>query len=76
MKKSRRVWSTEQKLQVLQEADQIGVIRRFFPKKTDLTLITDQEVQRVEDNINNRAIRKFNYKSANQIYSMKIALIT
>jgi IS30 family transposase len=76
MKKSRRVWSTEQKLQVLQEADQIGVIRRFFPKKTDLTLITDKEVQRVEDNINNRAIRKFNYKSANQIYSMKIALIT
>jgi IS30 family transposase len=56
--------------------NKIGVIRRFFPKKTDLTFITDQEVQRVEDNINNRTIRKFNYKSANQIYSMKIALIT
>jgi IS30 family transposase len=56
--------------------NRIGVIRRFFPKKTDLTFITDQEVQRVEDNINNRPIRKFNYKSANQIYSMKIALIT
>lgn len=56
--------------------NRIGVIRRFFPKKTDLTLISDQDVQRVEDNINNRPIRKFNYKSANQIYSMKIALIT
>jgi IS30 family transposase len=56
--------------------NRIGVIRRFFLKKTDLTFITDQEVQRVEDNINNRPIRKFNYKSANQIYSMKIALIT
>jgi transposase, IS30 family len=43
--------------------NRIGVIRRFFPKKTDLTFITDQEVQRVEDNINNKPIRKFNYKS-------------
>lgn len=56
--------------------NRIGVIRRFFPKKTDLTFISNQDVQRVEDNINNRPVRKFNYKSANQIYSMKIALIT
>jgi putative transposase len=29
MKKSRRVWSTEQRLQVLQEADQIGLTEVF-----------------------------------------------
>jgi IS30 family transposase len=40
--------------------NRIGVVRRFFPKKTDLALINDQEVQRVEDNINNRPSRKFN----------------
>lgn len=34
----------------------IGVISRFFPKKTDLTFITDQEVQRVKDNMINRPI--------------------
>jgi IS30 family transposase len=36
--------------------NRIGVIRRFFPKKTDLTFIIDQEVQRVKDNMINRPI--------------------
>jgi putative transposase len=35
MKKSRRVWSTEQKLRILQEADQIGLTELF--RKYDLS---------------------------------------
>ena len=57
-----------------------GVIRRFFPKKTDFNLVTIQEIKRVEDEINNRPIRKFKYLSANEVFSQlkgdTVALIT
>jgi IS30 family transposase len=56
--------------------NRIGVIRRFFPKKTDLTTITTERVREVERLINNRPVRKFNYKTPNQIFSEKIALIS
>lgn len=54
--------------------NRIGVIRRFFPKKTDLAKVTPQQIQRVENYINNRPVRKFNYKTPNQVFSEKIAL--
>jgi IS30 family transposase len=56
--------------------NRIGVVRRFFPKKTDLTMVTNKEVKAVQEKINDRPVRKFNYKSANQIFSEKIAVIT
>jgi len=54
-----------------------GVIRRFYPKKTDFNEVSNQEVKRVEKMINNRPIRKFDYKSANEVYLLKsnVALI-
>lgn len=56
--------------------NRIGVIRRFFPKKTDLTFITNQQIKQVEQKINNRPVRKFNYQTPNQVLQQKIALIT
>lgn len=57
-----------------------GVIRRFFPKKTDFNSVTNQQVQQVENEINNRPIRKFKYLSANEVFSQlkgsTVALIT
>jgi IS30 family transposase len=57
-----------------------GVIRRFFPKKTDFNCVTIEEVQRVENEINNRPVRKFKYLSANEVFSQlqgsTVALIT
>lgn len=57
-----------------------GVIRRFFPKKTDFNSVIEQEVKCVEDEINNRPVRKFKYLSANEVFSQLIggavALIT
>ncbi len=54
-----------------------GVIRRFYPKKTDFNKITNKDVKKVEAMINNRPIRKFNYKSANEVHLLKtdVALI-
>lgn len=43
--------------------NRIGVIRRFFPKKTDLRNISEHRIKQVELSINNRPIRKFNYLS-------------
>lgn len=43
--------------------DRIGVIRRFFPKKTDLRIVSQKRIKEVEKMINNRPIRKFNYLS-------------
>jgi IS30 family transposase len=43
--------------------NRIGVIRRFFPKKTDLRQVSKERIKQVELSINNRPIRKFNYLS-------------
>lgn len=56
--------------------NRIGVIRRFFPKQTDLTMITNEEVEKVEQLINNRPVKKFNYLTPNQVLQKKIALIS
>jgi transposase, IS30 family len=55
--------------------NRIGVLRRFFPKKTDLTMVTKKDVKQVETKLNNRPVRKFNYKTPNKVFSDKIALI-
>jgi IS30 family transposase len=46
--------------------NRIGQIRRFFPKKTDLSMVTVNQVKRVEQLLNDRPVRKFNYLTPNQ----------
>jgi len=57
--------------------NRIGVIRRFFPKKTDFTKVTAQRIKRVEKMINERPVRKFNYQTPNAVFlqKLKVALI-
>lgn len=45
-----------------------GVIRRFFPKKTNFNLISHQQIKKVEGYINNRPVRKFKYQTPNQLF--------
>jgi transposase, IS30 family len=45
-----------------------GVIRQFFPKKTDFNLIANKEIKRVEKELNNRPIRKFGYLTPNEVF--------
>jgi len=56
--------------------NRIGQIRRFIPKGIDLREINNKFVSEVEKKLNNRPVRKFNYKTPNQIFSEKLALIT
>jgi len=43
-------------------------IRKFFPKWTDFSKISDDEIQAVEDRINNRPMAVLNYYSPNEIF--------
>lgn len=52
--------------------NRIGVIRRFFPKKTDFTKVTFGEVKRVEKMLNERPVRKFKYQTPNAVFLQKI----
>jgi len=51
--------------------NRIGVIRMFYPKKTDFHLVHHQQIKRVQNSINNRPVRKFNYLTPNQLYNLK-----
>jgi IS30 family transposase len=44
-----------------------GVIRLFFPKKTNFNHIHQSTKKSVETKINNRPLRKFKYLTSNQI---------
>ena len=57
--------------------NRIGVIRRFFPKKTDLNLVTNQRIKEVELLLNYRPIRKFNYNNPIEVLNNKcVALMS
>jgi IS30 family transposase len=51
--------------------NRIGLLRRFFPKKTDFTNVTDEYVKTVEKMINARPVRKFHYQTPQQVFEQK-----
>jgi IS30 family transposase len=51
--------------------NRIGVIRRFFPKKTDLREVSTKRVKEVEKLLNYRPIRKFNYNNPIEVLNNK-----
>src|SRR6266699_1257942 len=46
-----------------------GLIRQYFPKNTVFDNVTDQRVQWVEDKLNNRPRKRFEFLSPNQIFN-------
>jgi IS30 family transposase len=57
--------------------NRIGVLRRFFPKKTDFSDVSIQRIKRVESLLNDRPVRKFKYQSPNAVFLRKsVALNT
>jgi IS30 family transposase len=47
------------------------VLPRFFPKKTDFTLVSAKRVSQVEKMIHERPVRKFNYQTTNTVFLQK-----
>ena len=54
--------------------NRIGIIRMFFGKKTDFTKVSRAKVKTVENIINNRALKLFNYKTPNELYEKKLCI--
>lgn len=52
--------------------NRIGILRRFFPKKTDFDQITTKQIKRVEKLLNKRPVRKFDYNTPNAVFLKKI----
>lgn len=51
--------------------NRIGQLRRFFPKKTDLSAVTDRLIKQVEQYLNYTPVRKFNYIQLSQVLHEK-----
>ncbi len=39
-----------------------GLVKQYLPKKTDLSKVTDEEVKRIENSLNNRPRKSLNFK--------------
>jgi IS30 family transposase len=46
-----------------------GLIRQYFPKSTSFEIVTDQQVQKVMDRLNNRPRKTLGFATPNEIFS-------
>jgi len=54
-----------------------GLVRQYFPKRTDFSKLTDEEVELVTDRLNNRPRKTLGFRTPNEIFFNKtVALIT
>ena len=45
-----------------------GLLRQYLPKDSDSSKVTTKELQRIEDEINNRPRKSLGYKTPNQVF--------
>ena len=55
-----------------------GLIRQYFPKKTNFDTVSKNEIKRVENQLNKRPRKRFGFKSPIQVYNSltKVAFAT
>jgi IS30 family transposase len=46
-----------------------GLVRQYFSMKTDFTLITEAQVEKVTNILNNRPRKRHQYKSPNEVFA-------
>lgn len=51
-----------------------GLVRRFFPKRSDFDTIQPHALQQAEDWINNRPMKCLGFKTPNQVFASLVAL--
>lgn len=51
-----------------------GLIRQFFPKGTDFSLVSTEEIKRVQDLLNSRPRKTLDYKTPLEVYNQYVAL--
>ena len=50
-----------------------GLIRDYFPKKTDFTVVSDEEIRYVEYELNTRPRKRLNWKTPLEVFSVAVA---
>lgn len=50
-----------------------GLIRDYFPKQTDFSMITDEEIRFVESELNTRPRKRLNWKTPLEVFSVALA---
>ena len=51
-----------------------GLVRQYFPKKSDFSKITERQINRVEERLNNRPRKTLGYKTPNEVF-FKLPLV-
>lgn len=51
-----------------------GLVRDYFPKKTDFAQIPDERIQEVEDLLNDRPRKRLKYKTPREVFNQRGAL--
>lgn len=46
------------------------LIRQYVPKKTDISLLTERDIQGIENKLNNRPRKQLNYKTPNEVLEL------
>ncbi|MGK0317290.1 MAG: IS30 family transposase, partial [Saprospiraceae bacterium] len=49
-----------------------GLVRQYFPKDYDFSLISSQHVNDVVTILNNRPRKKFGFKTPNEVFAQKL----
>ena len=49
-----------------------GLIRQYFPKKSNFENITQEQIERVINILNNRPRKRFGFKTPNEIFAQKL----
>ena len=49
-----------------------GLIRHYFPKRTDFTMISESELSRVEWELNNRPRKRLGWKTPQEVFSVAL----
>ena len=49
-----------------------GLVRQYFPKKTNFENITQKQIDRVIDILNNRPRKRFGFKTPNEVFAQKL----
>lgn len=54
-----------------------GLVRQYFPKKTDFNLLADSDISHVTNRLNNRPRKALNFRTPNEVFNNHfVALIT
>ncbi|MGI9104835.1 MAG: IS30 family transposase, partial [Pyrinomonadaceae bacterium] len=51
-----------------------GLVRQYFPKKSEFSKITDRQITKVVDRLNNRPRKTLGYKTPNEVF-FKLPLV-